>query len=58
MLQTQVDQYVLIASIVNAHEETDSPSNLLNIKEMNNKKSLIPFIRSLRHLTSFCRWHS
>ena len=54
MLQTQVDQDVLIASIVNAHEGTDSPSNLLNIKETNNKKSLIPFIRSLRHFTSFC----
>ena len=53
MLQTQVDQDVLIASIVNAHEGTDSLSNLLNIKETNNKKSLIPFIRSLRHFTSF-----
>ena len=50
-LQKQVNYYVLISSIVNAREDIDSPSNLLNIKETMNRKYFTLYIHltCLRH---------
>ena len=51
-LQTPVNHYALIASIVNAREGIDSLSNLLlNIKETMNRKHFTHYVHltSLRH---------